>query len=108
MPGVFAIGDTRREVSEFFGRVGSDNDTFAGRGDCVLGEVRLTAGAVGVGVPAQGQILEINQNEGLFALLGFEFGGNGQTNFALPDLSGLAPNGLTYTMCIEGLFPSRS
>ena len=32
-----------------------------------------------------GQLLPINQNQALFALLGTTYGGNGQTNFALPD-----------------------
>ncbi|CAM3578836.1 phage tail protein [Nocardioides zeicaulis] len=35
-----------------------------------------------------GQLLPINQNQALFALLGTTYGGNGQTNFALPDLRG--------------------
>jgi len=35
-----------------------------------------------------GQFLPINQNQALFSLLGTTFGGNGQTNFALPDLRG--------------------
>jgi microcystin-dependent protein len=38
--------------------------------------------------PCNGQLLPINQNQALFALLGTTFGGNGQTNFALPDLRG--------------------
>lgn len=38
-----------------------------------------------------GQFLPINQNQALFALLGTTFGGNGQTNFALPDLRGRVP-----------------
>ena len=38
-----------------------------------------------------GQLLPINQNQALFALLGTNYGGNGQTNFALPDLRGRAP-----------------
>jgi microcystin-dependent protein len=38
-----------------------------------------------------GQLLPINQNQPLFALLGTTFGGNGQTNFALPNLQGRAP-----------------
>lgn len=38
-----------------------------------------------------GQLLPINQNQGLFSLLGTTFGGNGQVNFALPDLRGRAP-----------------
>jgi microcystin-dependent protein len=35
-----------------------------------------------------GQFLPINQNQALFSLLGTQFGGNGQTTFALPDLRG--------------------
>lgn len=33
-----------------------------------------------------GQLLPINQNQALFALLGTTYGGNGTTTFALPDL----------------------
>ncbi len=36
----------------------------------------------------QGQILSIASNTALFALLGTNYGGNGQTTFALPDLRG--------------------
>jgi len=35
-----------------------------------------------------GQLLSINQNQALFALLGTTYGGNGITTFALPDLRG--------------------
>jgi len=38
-----------------------------------------------------GQLLPINQNQALFALLGTTYGGNGQTNFALPNLRGKVP-----------------
>ncbi|MFO1312327.1 MAG: tail fiber protein [Burkholderiales bacterium] len=38
-----------------------------------------------------GQLLPINQNQALFSLLGTTFGGNGQTNFGLPDLRGRVP-----------------
>jgi microcystin-dependent protein len=38
-----------------------------------------------------GQLQPINQNQALFSLLGTTFGGNGQTNFALPDLRGDVP-----------------
>ncbi len=38
-----------------------------------------------------GQLLPINQNQALFALLGTRYGGNGQTNFALPNLRGQVP-----------------
>ena len=38
-----------------------------------------------------GQVLPINQNQALFALLGTTFGGNGQVTFALPNLQGSTP-----------------
>lgn len=38
-----------------------------------------------------GQLLPINQNQALFALLGTTYGGNGQTTFALPNLRGQVP-----------------
>jgi microcystin-dependent protein len=38
-----------------------------------------------------GQLLPIAQNTALFSLLGTTFGGNGTTNFALPDLRGRMP-----------------
>ena len=38
-----------------------------------------------------GQSLPINQNQALFSLLGTTYGGNGQTNFNLPDLRGRVP-----------------
>lgn len=46
-----------------------------------------------------GQLLPINQNQALFALLGTMYGGNGQTNFALPNVRDRVPlhkgNGFT-------------
>ncbi len=44
----------------------------------------------------QGQLLPIAGNQALFALLGTTYGGNGTTNFALPDLRGRTniPQGL--------------
>lgn len=38
-----------------------------------------------------GQFLPINQNQPLFALLGTQYGGNGQTTFQLPDLRNRIP-----------------
>lgn len=37
---------------------------------------------------ANGQLIAIKDNEQLFSLLGSRFGGDGRTNFALPDLRG--------------------
>ena len=50
-----------------------------------------------------GQIMSIQQNTALFALLGTMYGGNGSTTFGLPDLQSRVPmhmgtfNGNTYT-----------
>jgi microcystin-dependent protein len=38
-----------------------------------------------------GQLLPINQNQALFSLLGTTFGGDGEVNFALPDLRARTP-----------------
>lgn len=40
-----------------------------------------------------GQLVSISQNSALFALLGVQFGGDGQTTFALPNLQGRVPLG---------------
>lgn len=63
--------------------------------DPFIGEIRIFAGNF---APAQwalcnGQLLPIQQNAALFSILGTIYGGNGQTNFALPDLRGRAPMG---------------
>lgn len=38
-----------------------------------------------------GQLLPINQNQALFSLIGTIYGGDGQVNFALPNLQGRVP-----------------
>jgi len=53
-----------------------------------------------------GQTLQISQNQALFALLGTNFGGDGQTSFALPKLAGPGPS-LAYYIALQGIFPSR-
>ncbi|GGC97383.1 tail Collar domain-containing protein [Aquisalinus flavus] len=40
---------------------------------------------------ANGQLIPISQNTALFSLLGTQYGGNGSTTFALPDLRGRSP-----------------
>ncbi|WP_201987490.1 phage tail protein [Hymenobacter rubidus] len=51
-----------------------------------------------------GQLLSISQNQALFSILGTTFGGNGQTNFALPDMRGRNPRGVGagYTLGQSG------
>ena len=67
----------------------------------------LAAAALGVLLAGCGGDEPISQYTALFSLLGTTYGGNGVTTFALPDLRGLAPNNMTYSICDLGIFPSR-
>jgi Phage Tail Collar Domain len=73
---------------------------------CTIGEIILSAGSRANGMPAAGQILKIIDNQTLFTLLGTTYGGDGTSTFALPDLRSSAPNGLTYSICMFGVFPA--
>jgi microcystin-dependent protein len=61
--------------------------------DPFVAEIRIFAGNFAPTGWAQcdGQLLPISQNTALFSLLGTTYGGNGKSNFALPDLQGRAP-----------------
>ena len=79
-----------------------------GRGEtCTLGELHLVAGVVGNGMPCDGRLLPIVENTALFSLIGTLYGGDGRTTFALPDLRSSAPNGTSYLICTQGVYPSR-
>lgn len=58
-----------------------------------VGEIRIFAGnyAPEGWAMCNGQLLPINENEALFALIGTTYGGDGRTNFAVPDLRGRLP-----------------
>jgi hypothetical protein len=81
--------------------------------DCMIGEVRLVAANFAYDTPADGRLLSISQNVALFSLIGTLYGGDGQSTFALPDLRAVTPqsaNGqpLIYTICTQGIFPTRN
>lgn len=64
--------------------------------DPYVGHITLLAGTY---IPAgyaecNGQTLPITGNEALYSLLGTQFGGDGRTNFALPDYRGRIPAGV--------------
>lgn len=63
--------------------------------DFFIGQIMMTGFNFAPKFWAQcnGQLLPINQNQALFSLLGTQFGGNGTTNFALPDLRSRTPVG---------------
>jgi microcystin-dependent protein len=58
--------------------------------DQFVGEIRMFAGnfAPTGWALCNGQLLPISQNTALFSLLGTQYGGNGTSNFALPNLQG--------------------
>lgn len=63
--------------------------------EAYLGEIRMFAGDY---VPenwtlCDGKLLPVSTNQSLFSLLGTLYGGNGQTNFAVPNLCGRIPVG---------------
>ena len=59
----------------------------------MIGEVRFFAGnfAPRGWALCDGQLLDISQNQALFSILGTTYGGDGRTNFALPDMRGRSP-----------------
>ncbi len=50
--------------------------------------------AVGAGPSVTGSLMAISQNTALFSLLGTNFGGNGTSTFALPNLQGRVALGM--------------
>jgi len=58
-----------------------------------IGEIRLFSwGIVPSGwAQCNGQLLQVNQNQALFTILGSSYGGDGKTTFALPNLQGKVP-----------------
>ncbi len=58
-----------------------------------LAEIRIFAGnfAPRGWALCQGQLISISQNAALFSLIGTFYGGNGTSNFALPNLQASAP-----------------
>jgi microcystin-dependent protein len=60
-----------------------------------------------------GQLLPVSENQALFSLLGTTFGGDGFTNFALPNLTGTnavndpSSTALTWVISTQGVYPQR-
>ncbi|KAM0755589.1 receptor-binding domain of short tail fiber protein gp12 [Meredithblackwellia eburnea MCA 4105] len=57
---------------------------------------------------ANGQLLSIQQNTALFSLLGTTYGGDGITNFQLPQLTTYRPDCIYTCIALEGIYPTRS
>ncbi|MDF2629719.1 MAG: phage tail protein [Symbiobacteriaceae bacterium] len=80
--------------------------------DMYIGEIRMFAGTfapMGWAL-CNGQLLSISEYEALFSLIGTTYGGDGQTNFAVPDLRSRIPvhmgqnpsTGTTYNLGAAG------
>jgi microcystin-dependent protein len=76
--GVLALNGMARAQEPFIGEIRCFGFNFAPQGWAM----------------ANGQLLPISQNTALFSLLGTQYGGNGVTTFALPDLRGRAMIGI--------------
>ncbi|QGQ97951.1 hypothetical protein EHS13_25200 [Paenibacillus psychroresistens] len=65
---------------------------------------------------AEGQVLPINPNAAIFSLFGIKFGGNGSSNFGLPNLSASNPARYSntsiypkmYRIMLAGVYPSMT
>jgi hypothetical protein len=91
------------------------NNLLTGQGNqtgatCTVGTITLVAGVVYANnyLPADGRVIPINGNTALFSLVGITYGGNGTSNFGLPDLRSAAPNNTTYVICVSGTFPGEN
>ncbi|MEM1030570.1 MAG: phage tail protein [Myxococcota bacterium] len=78
--------------------------------NCMMGEIRLFGGAFAPRgwLPAMGQSMPISSNSALFSLYGTIYGGDGRTNFKLPDLRSAAPRDTLYVVCAQGAYPARN
>jgi microcystin-dependent protein len=76
----------------------------------ILGTIKLFAGPYDpVGYTfCNGRELEIARFQALYSVIGIQYGGDGITHFALPNLQGKEPDpNLRYIICIDGNYPGR-
>jgi microcystin-dependent protein len=76
--------------------------------DELIGVIKLFGGnfAPQGFMECNGQLLNLQQNVALFSIIGTTYGGDGQTNFALPKLTPLDEK-MKYIICVNGVYPSR-
>src|SRR5262245_56172633 len=77
--------------------------------DPFIGEIRMFAGnfAPKNWALCNGQLLAISQNTALFSILGTMYGGNGTSNFGLPNLQGSTPLGQGQVPGLSQRFPGE-
>jgi len=57
-------------------------------------------------MPCNGQVLQISDHTALFSLIGTTYGGDGQSTFALPNVTS-APGQGHVCIALEGVYPPR-
>ena len=77
-----------------------DGDTPMLASVCIMATARNTSFNGGMYIPANGQLLQVGQNQALFSLIGATYGGNGTSNFNLPDLRGRVEDGSGPGTCL--------
>lgn len=102
-----ATGPAGYGPSDFFGAAPQFQARSGQSLPCTIAAVRLYAGSIGIGMPADGRILHISDYYEIFSLIGTQYGGDGVDIFALPDLRSVTPNGLTSFICVKGEWPQR-
>jgi hypothetical protein len=105
--GATSLSPAQTSTLAGFGTSTQTANTISDGQTCVVGQILLSAGVnvVAGGVPANGQTLLISQNTILFAVIGTTYGGDGMTTFKLPDMRAVAPNHMTYSICVTGIYP---
>jgi microcystin-dependent protein len=69
-----------------------------------IGQIILFAGTFAPRnwATCQGQLIPVANDSALFKILGYEYGGEEGVTFALPNMEGMAPEGLRYVICMFG------
>ena len=109
------VGSFRVDIHSFLSAFSGENSSF----DVTLGAAgpKGDQGVPGAqGVIANGQYLNRDQEPVLFAVIGTKYGEDPNYPaftstpypFRMPDLTSAAPNGLTYSICTRGIFPSAN
>ena len=96
-------------ISNDLGTTGYAKENLNFNATCMIGDLILSVNSYGGGgdaIPADGRLLPINGNTALFSTMGNKFGGDGVTNFAVPDMRPFTPAGMQYSVCVLGNFPS--
>jgi len=98
-------------LSNALGTKGYSSENMNSSVTCMLGDVVLSVNSYGIAgafIPADGRLLMISTNIALFNLVGTRFGGDGVNTFAVPDLRPFAPQGLQYSICVSGIYPTTN